>query len=196
MSAPKKRTGKVGPSMKEFPLSKVCTLIERGPAVLVTTLNEGRANVMTMSWNMFMDYSPPRIGCVIGPWDHSFEALRGTGECVIAVPTVDLANKVVDIGNCSGRDLDKFETFGLTAVPAEEVAPPLIAECLANLECRVIDTAMVDKYNLFILAVVRAWIDPERKERRMIHHNGDGTFVVDGRSIDLKARMTKWQQFV
>ncbi len=119
--------------------------------------------------------------------------MKQTGECVIAVPTVDMATRVVDIDNCSGRDVDKFHTFGLTPLPAEKVAPPLVAECLANLECRVIDDAMVDRYNLWVLEAVRMWMDTERMERRMIHHSGDGTFVVDGRSLDLSARITKWQ---
>lgn len=195
MSASRASASK-GIQLADYPLSKACLLIERGPAVLVTTSDRGRANVMTMSWLMMMEFDPPRIGCVIGPWDHSFNALSETGECVIAVPTVDLAAKVVDIGNCSGRDIDKFQAFGLTPMPAEKVAPPLVAECLANLECRVIDDVMVDKYNLWVLEAVKIWIDPERKERRMIHHNGDGTFVVDGRALDLKARMTKWQEYV
>jgi flavin reductase (DIM6/NTAB) family NADH-FMN oxidoreductase RutF len=196
MSAPKKGGKGKEPRMTEFPLSKVCLLIERGPAVLVTTEFKGRANVMTMSWHMMMEFEPPRIGCVIGPWDHSFKALSETGECVIAVPTVDLASQVVEIGNCSGKDVDKFKTFGLTTMPAEKVAPPLVVECLANLECRVIDTSMVQKYNLFILEAVKAWIDPERSERRMIHHNGDGTFVVDGPALDLKEKMVKWQEYL
>jgi flavin reductase (DIM6/NTAB) family NADH-FMN oxidoreductase RutF len=145
---------------------------------------------------MMMEFEPPLIGCVIGSWDHSFTALRATGECVIAIPTVDLASKVVEIGNCSGQDVDKFDAFGLTPVSAEKVAPPLVAECLANLECRVADTSLVDKYNLFILEVIKAWTDPERKERRTIHANGDGTFVVDGKTINLKKKMVKWQAFL
>ena len=87
--------------MNDLPLSKAYRLIEPGPVVLVTTANEGRANIMTMSWHMVMDFTP-LIGCIIGPWDYSFTALRTTEECVIAIPTVDLASKVVEIGNCSG----------------------------------------------------------------------------------------------
>ncbi|MGE5445859.1 MAG: flavin reductase family protein [Ignavibacteriales bacterium] len=180
--------------MKEIPLSKVYRLIEPGPVVLVTTANKGRTNIMTMSWHMMMEFEPPLIGCIIGPWDYSFAALRKTKECVIAIPTVDLATKVVEIGNCSGQDVEKFDTFGLTPVPAKKVSAPLVAECLANLECRVVDTRMVPKYSLFILRVVKAWTDAERKERRTIHHNGDGTFVVDGRTINLKKKMVKWQE--
>jgi flavin reductase (DIM6/NTAB) family NADH-FMN oxidoreductase RutF len=178
--------------MNELPLSKAYRFIEPGPVVLVTTAIEERANIMTMSWHMVMDFTP-LIGCIIGPWDYSFTALHTTKECVIAIPTVDLASKVVEIGNCSGDEVDKFKAFGLTPAAAEKVKPPLVAECLANLECQVADMSMVDKYNLFILEVVKAWTDPERKERRTIHHNGNGTFVIDGRTINLKEKMVKWQ---
>jgi len=149
---------------------------------------------MTMSWHMVMDFTP-QIGCIIGPWDYSFSALRKTKECVIAIPTVDIATKVVEIGNCSGQEVDKFKAFDLTPLPAENVKAPLIAECLANLECRVVDTSLISKYNLFILEGVKAWMDPERKERRTFHANGDGTFVVDGETLNLKEKMVKWQSF-
>jgi len=145
---------------------------------------------------VMQDGVPPLVGCMIGPWDYNFRALRATGECVIAVPTVDLATKVIEIGNCSNADIDKFEVFGLTPVSAKKVKPPLVAECLANFECRVKDDSLVDRYNLFIMEVVEAWVDTGRKERRVIHHRGDGTFVVDGRILDLKKKMVKWPAYV
>jgi len=69
---------------------------------------------MTMSWHMMMEFEPPLIACIVSNRDHSFVALRATKECAIAIPAVELANKVVAIGNCSGRDVDKFEAFHLT----------------------------------------------------------------------------------
>jgi flavin reductase (DIM6/NTAB) family NADH-FMN oxidoreductase RutF len=182
--------------MKAYPVSKTYRLLEPSPVVLVTTAHKGRANVMTMSWLTPMEFEPALIGCVVSELNYSFKVLRATGECVIAIPAVDLALKVVDVGNCSGQDVDKFEAFGLTALPAKKVTPPLLAECLANFECRVVDARLVRKYNFFILEAVHAWIDPKRKERRTIHHNGDGTFVVDGRTINLKKKMVKWQAFL
>jgi len=177
--------------MDEYPLSKVFQLIEPGPVVLVTTADKGKANVMTMSWHMAMAFEPALIGCVIGPWDYSFEALSATGECVIAIPGMDLATTVVEVGNCSGRDVDKFATFDLSPVPAAVVRAPLVAECLANLECRVVNTTLRDEYALFILEAVKAWTNPARQERRTFHANGDGTFVVDGQVLDLKSKMVK-----
>ncbi len=175
--------------MKELPLSHVYELIEPGPVVLLTTARNGRPNVMTMSWHMMVEFEPPLIACVVSDADFSFAALRATRECVIAVPAVELAAKVVKVGNSSGRDIDKFEAFGLTPLPAERVTPPLVGECFANLECRVADSRFVNRYDLFILEVLKAWVDPAQKKPRTIHHHGFGRFVVDGETIRLKSKM-------
>ena len=173
--------------MKNLPLSKVYQLLEPGPVVLLTTARRSRANVMTLSWHMMVEFEPPRVACVVTNADYSFAALRTTRECVIAIPAAHLAREVVEIGNCSGRDLDKFATFGLTPLPGERVTPPLVAECFANLECKVTDTRLVNTYNLFILEVVKAWMDPSQKNPKTLHHHGYGKFVVDGRTIKLKS---------
>jgi len=170
-------------------LSQVYRLLEPGPVVMVTTARKGRANVMTMSWHTMMEFEPPLVGCVLSGRNHSFAALKATRECVINIPTVELAEEVVACGNTSGRRVDKFAAYGLTAVPAARVAPPLIAECYANLECKVADVRMVSRYNFFVLEVVKAWIDPSRKNPRTIHHRGRGVFAVDGRTITLPSRM-------
>ena len=175
--------------MRNLPLPKVYQLLEPGPVVLLTTARRGRANVMTLSWHMMVEFEPPLVACVVSNAGYSFAALRATRECVIAVPALELAPKVVKVGNCSGRDTEKFARFGLAALPAARVAPPLIAECFANLECRVADTRLVSKYNLFVLEVLKAWIDPAQKHPKTIHHHGYGRFVVDGEAIRLSSRM-------
>jgi len=175
--------------MRDLPLSKVYQLLEPGPVVLLTTAHKGRANVMTMSWHMMVEFEPPLVACVVSGADFSFAALRATKQCVIAVPGRDLAPIVVKVGNCSGRDVEKFGKFGLTAVPAERVAAPLVAECFANLECKVADTRLVSRYNLFVLEVLKAWTDPAQRNPKTIHHRGNGRFIVDGATIRLKSSM-------
>ena len=64
-----------------------------------------------------------------------------------------------------------------------------MAECFANLECKVADTRLVNKYNLFVLEVLKAWTDPAQKDPRTIHHRGLGRFAVDGEMIKLKSKM-------
>jgi flavin reductase (DIM6/NTAB) family NADH-FMN oxidoreductase RutF len=175
--------------LKDLPLSKVYQLLEAGPVVLLTTARKGRANVMTMSWHMMVEFEPPLVACIVSNANYSFEALRATKECVVAVPAVKLAVKAVKVGNCSGRDIDKFAAFGLTPAPAQRVAPPLVIECFANLECKVVDSRLVNSHNLFILEVVKAWTDPAQKNPKTFHHHGYGKFVVDGKTIRLPSRM-------
>ena len=69
--------------MKELPLGKVYQLIEPGPWSCDDRA-ESRADIMTMSWHMMVDFEPPLIACVVSEADYSFAALRATKECVIA----------------------------------------------------------------------------------------------------------------
>jgi flavin reductase (DIM6/NTAB) family NADH-FMN oxidoreductase RutF len=170
---------------RSLPLSRVYRLLEPGPVVLLTTARRGRANVMPMSWLTMIDFEPPLVGCVVSDRNFTFENLKATRECVINIPTVELAQAVVGCGNTSGRRIDKFKRFGLTAEPASRVEAPLVAECYANLECKVVDARMAAKYDLFVLEVVAAWIDPSRKRPETIHHRGGGLFMVAGREIKL-----------
>jgi len=172
--------------MKTLPLSRAFTLMESGPVVLVTTSDGAKDNVMTISWTMVVDFTP-RFAMTTGPWNHSYTALEKTRECVIAIPTVDLIDRVVGVGTCSGADTDKFEAFGLTRVKAKHVRAPLIRECVANIECRVVD--IVKRHQIVVLDGVAAYTDPSRKEKRMLHAVGDGTFIVDGRRLDRRRMM-------
>jgi flavin reductase (DIM6/NTAB) family NADH-FMN oxidoreductase RutF len=174
---------------KSFPLSKVYGLLEPGPVVMVTTSRNGKPNIMTMSWHTMMEFEPPQVGCVISNRNYSFEMLTATKECVINIPTVEIAEKVVGCGNTSGANVDKFKKFDLTSKSASQVGAPLIEECYANLECRVVDTSMLNKYCFFVLEVVKAWIDPKVKNPRTIHHQGNGNFMVAGKTIKLKSKM-------
>jgi flavin reductase (DIM6/NTAB) family NADH-FMN oxidoreductase RutF len=172
-----------------FSLDKVYRLLEPGPVVMVTTLYQGHANIMTMSWHTMMEFTPPLIGCVISGRNESFDALVATRQCVINIPEASLARQVVGVGNCHGNKIDKFKKFKLTPEPAAEVKPPMIAECYASLECRIHDKRLVDKYNFFVLEVVQAWVDPRVKVPRTLHHRGRGVFEVTGEIIKLRSKM-------
>ena len=172
--------------MKKMQTAKAFTLMESGPVVFITTSDGVKSNIMTISWTMVMDFTPI-FAITTGPWNYSYAALQETGECVIAIPTVDMIDQVVGVGTCSGADTDKFEKFGLTPVKAERVEAPLIKECLANIECKVVD--IVEKHNIVVLEGITAYFDSSREEKRTLHAVGDGTFIVDGDKLDRKEMM-------
>jgi len=174
---------------RSLPLARVYQLLEPGPVVLITTSRRGRPNVMTLSWLTMMDFEPPLVGCVLSNRNFSFAALKSTKECAINIPTASLAKQVVGCGNTSGKSVDKFKVFRLTPIPAARIAAPLIEECYSNLECRVVDASMANKYNFFVLQVLKAWIDPAEKNPRTLHHRGRGVFMVAGRTLRLPSKM-------
>jgi len=174
---------------KSFPLARVYTLIEPGPVVLLTTAAAGRSNVMAMSWQSMLEFEPPLIGCVISDRNHSYGLLKASRQCAINIPESDIAGKVVSCGNTTGAKTDKFKRFGLTPHPATVVDAPLIEECFASLECRVVDTSMARKYCIFVLEVLQAWADPRVKHPRTIHHRGYGSFMIAGETIRLRSGM-------
>ncbi|OGR68677.1 MAG: flavin reductase [Elusimicrobia bacterium GWC2_61_19] len=174
---------------KIFPLSKVYSLLEAGPVVMLSTAFKGRNNVMTLSWHTMIDFNPPLVGCVISDRNYTFEAVKKTRECVINIPTLEIAGKAVACGNVSGRRTDKFSVFGLTPEKSAAVKAPSVKECYASLECRLADARLAGKYNLFIFEVVKARVDTSVKDPRTVHHRGGEAFMVAGRTIKIKSKM-------
>lgn len=187
---------------QDFPLTHIRQLLEPGPIVLVSSAWKGEENIMTMGWHLVMEFSPALIGCVIAASNHSFEMIRRSRACVINVPSADMARTVTAIGNSSGEDIDKFDEYHLTRAPAQKVKVPMIAECFANLECRLADSRLINKYNFFIFEVVKAHIAPRHALKQnggraalpqTLHYHGQGIFTTDGKVINHARFFEKWR---
>lgn len=172
----------------DLPVSSIRRYLEPGPIVLVSSARGDRRNIMTMGWHTVIEFTPSLIGCVISSSNHSFGMVRDSGECVINIPTSALVEEIMGIGKCSGAWIDKFETFKLTTEPAQLVKAPLIRECFANLECKLVDDSLVEKYSFFVFEVVKAHaaVAPEFPET--LHYMGDGTFMVSGQIVQQHAK--------
>lgn len=166
-----------------FPVSNVRRFLEPGPIVLVSSCWKGEMNIMTMGWHMVMEFEPSLIGCYIWTENHSFKLIRKSKECVFNIPTLEIATTAVKIGNCSGREVDKFKTFNLTPREAQKVNAPLIEECYANFECKLVDSSLINKYSLFIFEVVKAHVAESPKFPKTLHYRGDGLFMIAGPTI-------------
>jgi flavin reductase (DIM6/NTAB) family NADH-FMN oxidoreductase RutF len=180
-------------SKKDFPVGNIRRFLEPGPIVLVSSAWRGETNIMTMGWHMVMEFEPSLIGCYIWSENHSFDMIRRSRECVINIPTADLAPKVVGIGNTSGADVDKFAKFNLGAVPGAKVEAPLVGECFANFECKLVDSSLIRKYSLFVLEVVKAHVATSPEYPRTIHYRGDGVFMISGRNTGRYRKLFKRQ---
>lgn len=170
----------------DFPVDKTRRHLEPGPLVLISSAWKGRTNIMTLGWHMMFGWD--QVATYIWNANHSFNLIRKSAACVINVPTADMAETVVGIGNCHGGKIDKFEQFGLTPVEGDAIEVPSIAECYASFECTLADESLIDSRGIFLWNVVKARVAATPKNPKTIHYRGDGEFMLGGKSVDLSAK--------
>lgn len=178
--------------MIEMDTRKAFTFIEPGPVTLVTANDGNSDSLMVISWTMAMDYERNcHIALSSGPWNHTFEVMMDTGECVVSVPPANMVEDLVHMGVESSKKVDKFTQYGLTKQQAQTVSAPLIQECIASLECKV--EKYVEEYGLVVLRCEKLWYNPEKEFLPMLHANGDGTFRADDPHVfNYREIMRKW----
>lgn len=139
------------------------------PAGLVTSVDaDGKPNIITLGeiFNLSIQ-DPVIVGIAIAPARYSHQLISAQGEFVVNLPPASLLDKVLKCGSVSGREVDKFKAFGLTPIPATHVAPPLIAECPVNIECRVLGRETIGDHDLFKGQALAHHVSPE-----LLNENG------------------------
>lgn len=141
-------------------------------ALVATADDAGQGNLIAVGWAMRANMTPPVFAIGLGHKSLSCSNIQATGEFVFGVPGADLASQVLYCGTHSGREGDKFAAAGLTAATASQVKAPLIKECLANFECRVMATQQIGDHFVFFGEVCAAW-ETDRDESRLLAVIGD-----------------------
>ncbi|MDR5816840.1 MULTISPECIES: flavin reductase family protein [unclassified Caballeronia] len=172
-------------------LEHASRLINHGPTVLVTSAHGGRRNVMAAAWSMPVEFTPPRIAIVIDKRTFTRELAAASGIFGVIVPGAAAMDMTYAVGTTDGRELDKFDTFGIETVEGPVLGLPLIEKnCAAWLECRLIDEKHTeDAYDTCFAEVVAAAADPvvfseghwhldeSNEPLHTLHHLGAGNFV-------------------
>ncbi len=181
------------------PAGQAYRLLNPGCVVLVTVGDGERDNVLSITWNMPLAKSPGKLALLCGKAHHSYPFIERTGELAINIPHAGIADAVLGCGSVSGRTVaDKLTRFGLHREPARHIKPPLVAEAVARLECRVVDTVHLGRSALLLAEILRADADGRHfrggawqfdEGLQLIHHLGGKRFGVCERA--LTATVTK-----
>ncbi len=188
---------------KEVELSKAKWLVEPGCVVLVTSGTMENSNVMTFSWQTPVNTADPCLVLLaINHIRYSYELIKQNHELVINVPGEELLEQTHFVGQVTGRNIDKsfrdkFKESGLTPIPAKMVEPPLIEECAAHLESRVVETFKMQTHDLLVCEVVRAVADAELFDGKWIterfhtlHYLGGNKYGLMERTIEAQGKKT------
>jgi flavin reductase (DIM6/NTAB) family NADH-FMN oxidoreductase RutF len=179
-------------------LSKAYRLMNHGPTVIVTSHHGGRSNIMSAAWSMPLDFDPPKVAVVIDKNTFTRGLIEGSGEFALNIPSRELARLTVDVGNETGREVDKFAAHRIATFNGDKVRAPLVEGCLGWLECRLIPEPHIQNtYDLFLGEVVAAWADPAVFDgahwrtveggKRSIHYVAGGHFFEIGEAFDTGA---------
>jgi flavin reductase (DIM6/NTAB) family NADH-FMN oxidoreductase RutF len=177
---------------KQVHLNRAKWLVEPGCVVLVTSGTIDKPNVMTFSWQTPVNSADPCLIILsISHVRYSYELIKQNHELVINVPGEDLLDATHLVGCITGRGIDKFKDARLTPVPAELVEPPLIEECAAHLECRVVDTFKMQSHDLLVCEVVRAAAEEDYFDGKWIPEKFHTLHYLGGNKYGLMTQMVE-----
>jgi len=154
--------------------------------VLVTcTDKSGRENIITLAWSMPTSIDPPMVVISIAPKRLSYRMIEETGEFVVNVPTMDIVRETLFCGRISGTKCNKFKEAPLTPLPAKKVHPPIIKECVAHVECKLVQQMPTGDHTLFIGEVLAAYVNRGAftrtfniKKVKPVYHMGGDDFAT------------------
>lgn len=177
---------------KEVDLNKAKWLVEPGCVVLVTSGSTGNPNVMTFSWQTPVNNADPCLIILsISHVRYSYELIKENHELVINVPGEELLDATHFVGYVTGKGIDKFSEAGLTVTAAKVVEPPLIEECAAHLECRVVQIFEMESHDLLVCEVVRAVAEADYFDGRWIPEKFCTLHYLGGNKYGLMTQMVE-----
>ena len=131
------------------------------PAVLVTSGDINKSNIMTVAWTGILNTNPAMCYISVRPERYSYNLIKENMEFVINLTNRDLTYATDWCGVKSGKDFDKFKEMKLSKEKANLVKPPLIKESPVSLECKVKEIVHLGSHDMFISDIVA--IDADKK---------------------------------
>ena len=128
---------------------------------------QGKYNPITLGWTMITSGQPPMMAISIGHTRYSLQAVRQAKEFVIAFPSSTMAEDALFHGTKSGRDMDKLAECGTKTQPATAIDGVLLADAVANFECKLASELETGDHVLFVGRVVAAHMNEDAKVRRL-----------------------------
>jgi flavin reductase (DIM6/NTAB) family NADH-FMN oxidoreductase RutF len=145
--------------MKKTPLDSAGLLFPTIATVATCVDANGKLNIITLGWAMKTSADPPMVAISVKPSRYSHDLIGDSGEFVLSIPTIDIVEEIHFCGRKSGRNVDKFKETRLTPLQAEKINAPLIKECPANLECKVVSQLTTGDHTIYVGEVVAAHVD-------------------------------------
>lgn len=136
---------------------KSSRLINCGMVIMVSCGYQDKRTITPCAWHMPVSKEPAIISVALAKKHFSSELIRKSKEFIINIPDWKLLDKMMKCGKISGRNIDKFDHASLTAQKAKVLdSASLVQECIANIECQLIDIAEKGDHYVFYGEIANA----------------------------------------
>ena len=136
-------------------------------AVAVVKDMRGKPNPITLGWVMNTSIDPPMLAISIGRKRYSLEAIRQARAFVVSFPSTSMTDDMLFFGTKSGRDLDKLAARGTKTQSAQKVDGVLLADAVANFECKLEAELQTGDHFILVGRVVASHMNPDPSVRRV-----------------------------
>lgn len=184
-----------------IPLKDSYKLFNHGPVSIITSAHGDKRNIMAAAWTMPVDFSPAKVAVIIDKDTYTRELVDASGEFALQFPMRKIAKLTLDVGDISGRDIDKFPRYDIKTFSSTIITAPLIEDCIGWLECKVIKQG-AESMDLIVGEVVAAYADAEQfidgrwhfsddPQKRSIHYMAGGEFYMTGESFRIESNYSE-----
>jgi flavin reductase (DIM6/NTAB) family NADH-FMN oxidoreductase RutF len=126
---------------------------------------KGKANPVTLGWTMIASGEPPMMAIAVAATHYSVETIRHSKCFTISYPSSEMADAALFFGSKSGRDTDKFARFPCETAKAQKIDSVLLADAVANFECRLESETACGDHIIFVGKVVACHVNTTAKKR-------------------------------
>ena len=123
------------------------------PEVILSVNCNGKKDLMTAT-AMWVSYDPVIVAIYIRPDRMTHDLVKDAREFAINVCSEEQASLALDVGTSTGREEDKIKKFNIKTVNAQFIRSPLLAGCVANYECKVVNSFEIGNHTCFLGLVV------------------------------------------
>jgi len=136
--------------------------------LVVVKDKKGKVSVTPAGWSMLCN-SKPRCWAVSLYHKHfSNKAISDTNEFVYCIPSFKQKEDILYCGEVSGWDVDKMKNTKFETIPSNKIKPPLLKDCIACFECKVIEKVKTPDHTIFVGEILESYLSG-RKDKVYNH---------------------------
>lgn len=123
-------------------------------ATIVTSRHRGTRNAMAVAWHAIVSMKPPAYGVSISPKRFTHDLISKSRKFAVNFMPAKEAELIAAVGGCSGRDMDKFEEFGIEESKPLVLDVPILKHAYLAIECKVFSKLRCGDHDWFVGDVV------------------------------------------